>query len=127
MTETTYLKSTEVTTGAAQNAIINEAIRNIEASLFAVLDVDLTSGDATITSTTPTWEFLRYGIFDGTGHTVARTMTFPAPPATRIFHVLNSGTDDISVEIGSTAITVPSSSMYRFFADGTTDGLARIT
>lgn len=124
---TDVLKLTEVTSGSAQNTVINQAIRDIEASIYSELEVDLTSGNATITSVSTTWQFLRYGVFKGTGHTVARTMTFPAPPSTRIFQVWNDGTADIDVEIGTTSIAVPTTEIYRFYADGTANGLIQIS
>lgn len=95
----------------------NEAFRDLEAAANAVVAIDLSGGDETLTL-----EQLRgAGMFVCSGHTVARVLTVPA--LTRFFCVANGGTDDVDVTVGSTAITVTAGAMRAFFADGTTDGL----
>lgn len=121
---TPILEIPEVAQGQVnQYLTINEAIRILEASVNANLAVDLTSGDATVTNLTPDFEMLRYGVFIAQNNTVSRTITFSANQ--RVFIVNNAGTFDLNVTIGSTTVVVPVGETYRFFADGTADGLIR--
>lgn len=101
----------------------NQALRFLEAAANDVLVVDLSAADATVTNLSPDFEMLRYQVFESSGNTVARTITFSANK--RAFKVDNAGSFDLDVIIGSTTITVPTGNLYSFYADGTADGLKR--
>ena len=121
---TPILNITEVANGQIdQYLTINEAVRILEAAANALLLVDVSSGNATVTNLTPDFDMLRYGVFRSSGNAVARSITFSAN--LRSFKVDNAGTFALDVIIGATTVSVPIGDMYSFYADGTTDGLQR--
>jgi hypothetical protein len=122
---TPILQITEVADGQTlQYVTYNDALRLLEQSCNDFLSVDLSSSDGTVTNASPNYDMLRYGVFRTTGNTVARTLTFSAQK--RSFVVDNTGSAALDVIIGSTTISVPATTAYRFYADGTTNGLVRV-
>lgn len=87
-----------------QYLTVNEAVRSLESSTNAVLSVDLTSADVTLTSA----QLNGSQVFNCSGHTVARILTLPTPsPLTdRVLAVKNSGTAQIVVLAPSGAVPV---------------------
>jgi hypothetical protein len=104
--------------------VSNDAVAALEAAANDVLAVDLSAGDGIVTNASPDYNMLRYGVFKATGNTVARSLTFSAQK--RVFIVHNSGSAALDVIIGATTISVPATTAYRFYADGTVDGLVRV-
>lgn len=98
----------------------NDADDYLDLALTATLDVDLSSGDETLTDA----EFREAFTFICSGHAVARTLT--VPDISRPFGVVNDGTGTISVECGSTSIDVSAGESALFQTDGTANGLYRI-
>lgn len=121
---TPILKITEVANGQIdQYLTYNAALQQIEAAANDVLSIDMSAGNGTVTNTTP-FNMLRYGVFKTTGNTVARTLTFSANK--RVFIVHNSGSAALDVIIGTKTISVPATTAYRFYCDGTTNSLTRV-
>lgn len=104
--------------------VSNEGITNLERAANDVLEVDLSAGDDSVSNAAPDYEMLRYAVFKTTGNTVARELTFSAQK--RVFIVHNSGSFALDVTIGATTVSVPATTAYRFYADGTADGLVRV-
>lgn len=118
---TPILGITELADGQIdQFATANAAFRALEGSTNAVLSVDLTSADDTLTSD----EFTRYFLFSTTGNSTTRTLTVPA--SARIFAVRNGGSSTLDVTRGSTTLTVASGKTRLFYTDGTTNGLTQL-
>lgn len=103
----------------------NEAMSGIAAAFNDCLDVDLSGGPVTLTTTEPPsaiGELFAYFVFKCSGHTSAEDLVIPANK--RFFAVLNDdATYDVNVVVGSTSIAVSASSGKLFYADGTADGL----
>lgn len=118
---TPILEIPEVQSGQVnQYLIYNMALRALEASQNDVLTVSLASASATVAAA----DLVRHFMFVGSGHTVARTLTFPNKK--RQFAVRNAGTGAVTVKIGTTEVSVPAGSAYLFYADGTANGLFRV-
>ena len=124
MANTPILQITEVSNGQIdQYLTVNEAVRNLEAAANALLVVNVSAGNATVTNLAPSYEMLRFGVFRSSGNAVARSITFSANQ--RSFKVDNSGSFALDVIIGATTLSIPAGEMHSFYADGTTDGLKR--
>ena len=123
---TPILNITEVANNQVnQYLTVNEALRALESSFNEIINVDLSSGDVTLTNTSPDYVFSRNSVFRATGNSVPRVLTVPAS-SKGLFIVWNSGTEDLIVKRGLTEITVPDSSSSLFYADGTANGLIGI-
>jgi len=115
---TTILGITEVSDGQINQYITyNEALRDIEASTNDFFAVDLTTGDAVLTSD----QFNRAFLFKASGNAVPRSIT--VPQSKRSFAVFNGGSSDLTVIRGSTNHTLSDGTGGSFSTDGTTDGL----
>lgn len=118
---TPILNIPEVQSGQVnQYLVYNMALRALEASQNNVSTLNLASENVAVTLQA----FVGNYMFVGSGHTVARTVTFPANK--RQFAVRNAGSEDLTVKIGTAELVVPSSSAYLFYADGTANGLFRV-
>lgn len=103
-----------------QFSTVNTALRMLEASQNDVHEVDLSSADGSVTLA----ELQQHYMIVGSGHTVPRTLT--VPEAKRQFAVRNTGTDTLTVSIGTTDVVVPADTAYLLYADGTANGLVRV-
>lgn len=118
---TPILDIEEVASGQVnQYLIYNTALRALEASQNDVLEIDLSGADGSVTLA----ELQQHWMIVGSGHTVPRTLTVPA--AKRQFAVQNTGTDTLTVSIGTTDVVVPADTAYLLYADGTANGLVRV-
>lgn len=104
-----------------QYAVVNEAIRSLEAAGNDFATVDLTSGNVTLTAAQLAADLL----FRTSGNAVARDLTVPA--AKRLFVVHNNGAATLSVKCGSTTVSVASTIVALLYADGTTNGLILVS
>lgn len=106
---------------ASQNnkeTTINDTNGELDAALTEMLDVDLTSADATVSAA----NFRRSMVIRAINHTVARQITLPA--VRKMFLVINTAAGAVvTVTIGLTSIEVSPEGVQLFYADGTTSGL----
>lgn len=108
----------QVTASQAQKEVaINDGNAYIDAVLTELITVSLTSANATLTLA-----IQRSGsVFKGTGHTVARDVTFVVMKRNLSFW--NAGTGIVSLKLGTTTIAVPPSALAQVYIDGTANGL----
>jgi hypothetical protein len=115
---TPILNITEVADGQIDQFLVyNQALRDLEAATNAILPLDLSAANRSITST----EFTRNYIFVTTGNAVSRTLSFPSQ--IRNFVVRNAGSAVLIAAVGTTQINVPVGRSRMFYSDGTTNGL----
>jgi len=103
--------------------LFNDALVRLEDSVNRNVVVDLTSADVTVTES----QFLGYGLLTCTGHTVARTLTFPttvgspAVDTNRTIAVRNDGTDQVTVthDNAGEEIIISAGSTGLLYMDGT--------
>ena len=109
---------------AAQNqkeVTANAAFDALDKALTAVLTVDFTGGDVTLTDT----QFREHIAFQATNLSTARSLTVPA--IQRLFVVDNAaGSDTLTVIRGSTGFALAAGESGVFYTDGSTDGLVRL-
>lgn len=108
---------------AAQNqkeVTANDDFAIFDGAITEKLAVDLTSADATITTT----QFQQNMMFEATNNSVARTITVPAVKRS-LFLVKNSGTAVLSVTCGTTTLKLGIGQSAVFATDGTANGLSR--
>lgn len=103
-----------------QFAVANAAIRALESASNAVLSVNLSSGDHSLTA----GEFTENFVFVTTGNSTTRTLTVQA--TRRVFAVLNGGSSTLNVTLGSTTLTLASNKTRLFYTDGTANGLTQL-
>lgn len=102
---------------AAQNqkeVTINQTTGLVDAAVTENLAVDLAAGNVTLTST----QFRQAVTFTCAGHTVARALAVPA--IKRLFVVVNNGTADVTVTLGSSTVVVAPDSAGLVYNNGTT-------
>ncbi|GAB3099654.1 hypothetical protein G8770_03505 [Aestuariicella hydrocarbonica] len=118
---TPILGITELADGQIdQFATANAAFRALEAAANDWTAVNVSAGDAAVSDA----DMKTYQVFSVSGHTANQAVTFGANK--RVFQVYNaSDTYTTNVTIGATVISVPAETLYKFWADGTTDGLVR--
>lgn len=105
-----------------KEATINDQSGFIDAAIGETLDLDFTSSDVTLTIE----QFRETFEFVATNLSVARNLTLVAEK--RRFTVNNfAGTNILSVIMGSTTLLIPEGESAEFYADGTTNGLRRLT
>lgn len=115
MTATPILGITEVAPNqAAKEVTINDGFARIEQSLNDTVDVNLTSGNATLTTS----DFQSNFVFRCYGHSVARTMT--VTDQVRYFAVKNDGSDTVQVKTSTvtTSYTVAAGDFALLYCDG---------
>lgn len=114
----------QLTTGQTdKETTVNTQVGQIDAAITETLTCDLTSGNVTLTAT----QFRRNTIFQASNvATSGRKIILPSTSIKRSFLVFNpaSSTNSITVEKGSTDITVGIGEIGIFYADGTTNGLS---
>ena len=126
MATTPILALTEIASNQSnQYLVVNQAIRNIEASINAVMLVDMAGGGVSITNAAPDYDMLRHGVFQISGQSQIETLTFSAHQ--RTFIVDNQGGYTINVTIGSTVVALSAGDTGRFYGDGTANGLWRVS
>lgn len=101
----------------------NDALDELDAAITEFLAVDVTSGNATVT----TLQGQRNVRFLVTGASVARNVTFPAIKRLFLVDVPSSNTAVVSVVVGATSITLNPGTRAMFYSDGTADGVAQLT
>lgn len=104
-----------------QYAVVNAAIRALEAAAGNFLTVDLSAGNVALTSA----QYLGYVRFYAAGHTVTRTLTLQT--AKRLVIIKNNGTALLSVVLGTTTLYVAPGDSRFFYTDGTSNGLEKVT
>jgi hypothetical protein len=113
----------QLSAGQSEKEItVNTATGQLDAALTEWLNVDLTSGDVTLTTT----ELRRNALFYADNvATSGRAIILPATNIKKNFYVYNpaASTDDITVEKGTGSITVGPGEIAVCHADGTTNGL----
>lgn len=102
---------------------INDQVGQIDAAITEILSTSVASGNVTLTSA----QFRGACKFIGTGHTVARDLTFPAIERA-FFIVQNDGTSSgtLNVVVGSTSLSLAVGEIGHYSTDGTTNGLNRV-
>lgn len=91
-----------------KHILFNNAIVKLEDAANRLLEVNMTSGNVTLTE----FQFLNFAVFRCSGHTVDRTLTVPdevgnpAVPSNRQFTVRNAGSADILITHGGSGTTV---------------------
>lgn len=103
-----------------QYLTVNQAIRDLEAAIFDLADVDMAAGNVALDSAV----FDRAVFFRTQGNSVARDLT--VPQSRSLFVVQNGGTALLTVKRGTTSITVDISQSIMFYSDGTVNGLVGI-
>lgn len=92
----------------SKHITINDAFNALEAASNATIDVAVGAGDVTMTEAVFTSGF----VFNATGHSVSRTITFPATinsvATKRTLVVINSGTGDLLIKSGTGSTTTVS-------------------
>lgn len=101
---------------------INDKGGELDAALTESLAVDVTSGNATVTSS----DYRRAVRLLVSGASVARQVTLPAVKRAIMVEADAANSDDITVVRGATSFTLSPGSASWFFTDGTTDGLSQI-
>lgn len=100
---------------------INEATARLEEAITEKLDINTTSGSVTVT----TDQMQRHWYFKRTDNTASRTVTFPA--VNRPFWFENAGTTAVTVALGSASFSLAAGEIGAFYADGTANGLKKIS
>ncbi|XAI96060.1 hypothetical protein [Microcystis phage Mwe-JY26] len=105
-----------------QNSVevtINDAILALEGAANALLSVNLSAANVTLTAT----QWRRNFFFRCTGHSVARTLFIPVGAASRFLAVQNDGTGSVELRLAAAApgsgVTVPPGGEFVIFFDGT--------
>ncbi|SDH74071.1 hypothetical protein [Roseospirillum parvum] len=95
----------------------NDALAEIDAGMTELLEIDLSTADATLTAAQYRGAFtVKTTGNDGTYH-------LALPAQKRACGVYNGGTGDLNVTVGATTVTIPAATGYHLYTDGTTDGL----
>lgn len=103
--------------------LANAMTSALDGALNRLLDVDMSSGNVTLTVS----QLTRYGCFRATGHAVPRTLTVPATVASgpsvttnRFFIVHNDGSDTVTLTHGSgDTVDVAAGELTLAYCDGT--------
>jgi hypothetical protein len=105
---------------ASPEVTINDALAAHDAALTEQFAVNLTSGNVSVTAA----QYRAAFYFPCSGvATAGRTVTFPAVKRTVLAKSASANTDDISIVVGSTSVTVHPGDRFLVVTDGTTNGL----
>jgi hypothetical protein len=121
MTTTAILQITELANNQVNhNVTVNEGLAALEKATQDFMAVDLAAADVEIDLE----DFLRCFMYVAENNSVARAIEFPANK--RGFAVNNTGSDTLTITIGTTDLTLAASASGFYYADGTADGLIKI-
>lgn len=108
---------------AAPEVTVNDATRALGDALADKFDINLTAGNVTLTAVQYRGAVLFRAINVATG---GRTVTLPTPAIEREFVLFESdsaNTNDISLILGSTTLTLSPGRLYNVRTDGTANGV----
>jgi hypothetical protein len=94
---------------------------NVGAGSFSEFEVDLSSGNAVITSQ----DWVENSFFKASGHSVERTVTLPPNPKLAYFQ--NAGSAPVTLILGTTEVLVAPNLTFVVYTDGTSNGLLNVT
>lgn len=104
---------------ASPEVTVNNATLRLGEALTESFNVDVSGGNATVTST----QYRTNIRFDVTGGAAARDVTFPAVQRAVIVSVDGGCSNDITLKVGSTSVKVAPGETVLMVTDGTTDGM----
>jgi hypothetical protein len=124
MTTTSNLLVTHIETAQAQKEVTaNQAFEAFDDAICEILAIDLTSGNATVTSA----QITRALLLDVSGvATTGRTVTVPQGKRAFLVRASAGNSDPFSVVRGSTSIAMAPGRIALFYSDGTANGLEAV-
>jgi len=105
---------------AQKHQTSNDADDYLDIALTAVLSIDFTSGNYSLSSA----EFREHMVFKATNNSVARDLT--VPQVSRPFIVNNTGSATLSIKRGATTKTLLTLEVGTYYCDGSADGLVAV-
>lgn len=99
---------------------INTAIAQLAGAVGGILDVDLSSGNGSLSLT----EYRRSSLFRIDGGGAPRTLT--VPPVMRFAFFGNIDYAPMTIEVGASQVEVPGGTIILVWTDGTADGLQSV-